>query len=236
MKIHKMLQGSDDWYKMRIGIPTASQFANIITPTGMPVKAERRQKYMCRLITERLLMQSLDDDRGDRLYWARRGQTVEPQARAAFESHVQHEVEVIGTITDDDMRYAASTDGILTIGGKRSKEGLEMKCPAPWVQMEYLLYGPDDKFMPQVQGNMFVGGFDAMHLWCWHPSMPPKHVYTLRDDDYMDRLGTALYAFCDELDFETKRAAELGTYKVAEHLHIKGDMVSDLPGVFPWLQ
>jgi YqaJ-like viral recombinase domain len=233
MKIIGCVQGSDEWHRARLGIPTASQFSNIITPTGMPVKAERRRKYMFRLICERMLQQSLDDERGDRLYWARRGQTVEPQARAAFETFINFAVEQTGCITDDKGRYAASPDGILKTG--TSREGLEMKCPSPWITMGYLLDGPGDDFTPQVQGNMFVGEFEAMHLWIWHPSMPPKHVITLRDDDYMDRLGTALHDFCGELDEETHRARTLGVYKVAEHLRITGEMMTELPGVFPWL-
>jgi hypothetical protein len=236
MKIHPCLQGSDEWHRLRIGIPTASQFSNIVTNTGLIVKAERRRKYMCRLICERLLYQSFDDERADRLYWARRGQTVEPAARAAFEQFAKCEVEQVGTITDDDMRYGASPDGIILVNGKRSGEGLEMKCPAPWTMMQYLLDGADEDFTPQVQGNMFVGGFDAMHLWCWHPNMPPKHVFMLRNEKYQETLGKALYAFCDELDAEEKRARALGEYRVAEHVRVQAEMAAEVPGVFPWLQ
>ena len=34
MIIHEVEQGSGDWLKLRLGIPTASEFDKIITPTG----------------------------------------------------------------------------------------------------------------------------------------------------------------------------------------------------------
>jgi hypothetical protein len=234
MKIHQCEQRSDAWYRLRLGIPTSSQFHNILTPLGAPTSGDRRAKYKFRLVAERLLQQSMDDRFEN--YWTRRGLELEQQAREAFLGHhrVFDGVDETGFITTDDDKIGASPDGILRISGHRSKEGLEIKCPSPWVQVEYLLEGLEANYKPQVQGHMLVGGFKKMHLWCWHPNMPPVHVPTDRDDDYIKKLARALFDFCNELDAETDRALRKGPYKLAELLKLSAEMGSDIPGTFPW--
>jgi hypothetical protein len=234
MKIHQCEQRSDDWYRLRMGIPTASQFHNIMTPTGAPTKGDRRDKYKFRLIAERLLRQSMDDRFEN--YWTRRGQALEEQARDAFVDQLDGctGIETVGFITTDDGKIGASPDGFLQLKGKRSGEGLEIKCPSPWVQVEYLLEGLENNYRPQVQGHMLVGGFKTMHLWCFHPAMPPVHVLTFRDADYIHKLARALFDFCNELDAETDRAQRKGPYKLAELLRMSAEMGSDIPGTFPW--
>jgi hypothetical protein len=218
-----------------MGIPTASQFHNILTPTGAPTKGDRRDKYKFRLIAERLLQQSMDDRFEN--YWTRRGQELEEQARDAFVGQLNGctGIETVGFITTDDSKIGASPDGFLRFKDKRSEEGLEIKCPSPWVQVEYLLEGLENNYRPQVQGHMLVGGFKTMHLWCWHPAMPSVHTITHRDDDYIKKLARALFDFCNELDAETDRALRKGPYKLAELLKLSAEMHEDIPGTFPWL-
>ena len=236
MKIYDMEQGSDAWYEKKIGIPTASQFHNIITPGGAPTKGDRRKKYLYRLIAERVLHQSTDDRFEN--YWTRRGKELEPEARDAFLAFIRvaDSIERVGFITTDDGKIGCSPDGILHIGGKRSKEGLEVKCPSPWVQIEYLLEGTEDNYKPQVQGHILIGRFEAVHLWAWHPQTPPVHVLTLRDDDYVKKLAKELYHFCNELDAETDRALRKGPYTLSKILKASVEMGLDIPGTFPWLQ
>jgi hypothetical protein len=235
MKIHHCEQRSDEWYRLRMGIPTASQFHNILTPLGAPTKGDRRAKYKFRLIAERLLQQSMDDRFEND--WTRRGKNLEGAARDAFvdQSRGCTGIETVGFVTTDDGKIGASPDGFLRgVTGRRSKEGLEIKCPSPWVQVEYLLQGLESNYRPQVQGHMLVTGMKKMHLWCYHPSMPPVHVPTDRDDDYIKKLARALFDFCSELDAETERARGKGPYKLAELLRLSAELGNDIPGAFPW--
>lgn len=234
MIIHQCEQRSDEWYRLRIGIPTASQFHNVITPLGAPTKGDRRAKYRYRLVAERLLAQSMDDRFEN--FWTRRGKELEGQARDAFVGQLDGctGVETVGFITTDDGKIGASPDGFLQFKGKRRQEGLEIKCPAPWVQVEYLLEGLESNYKPQVQGHMLVSGAKVMHLWCFHPAMPPVHIRTERDEDYIHKLAVELWHFCNELDAETERAQRIGPYKLAELLRLSAEMVQDVPGTFPW--
>ena len=235
MKIYTMEQGSDEWYEKRIGIPTASQFHNIITPLGAPTTGDRRMKYMYRLIAERVLHQSTDDRFEN--YWTKRGKDLEPQARDAFREYIRvaDSIEQVGLVTTDDGKIGCSPDGFLQVAGKRSKEAVEIKCPSPWVQIEYLLEGTENNYKPQAQGHILICKLEALHLWSWHPQTPPFHVVKLRDDDYIKKLSKELYHFCNQLDAETDRALRKGPYTLSKILKAAADM-GDIPGTFPWLQ
>lgn len=236
MNVHECEQGSDEWVKLRLGIPTASQFHNIITPTGMPAKGDRRATYKYKLIAERLLGQQMDSAGAG--YWMKRGRELEESAARAFwDKHGSEawKMQRIGFVTTDDGRVGASPDRLIVRDGYK-REGLEIKCPSPWVQIDYLLNGPGENFQPQVQGELFIAELDCVHLWCWHPQMPPAYVYTLRDDPFIERLAEALDKFCDELDADTERAKALGTYEMAKVLRLGSEMVEEIPGVFPWRQ
>jgi hypothetical protein len=230
MKIIDCEQYSDAWYKARMGIPTASQFHNIITPLGAPTRSDRRRKYMYRLIAERLLQQSMDDRFQN--YWTKRGHDLEDEAAAKFAFHVKRRGtwDRIGFITTDDGKIGASPERL----SSDRKHGVEIKCPSPWVQVEYLLEGVEENYKPQVQGHMLVCELQRMHLWCWHPQMPPVHIPTDRDDSYIEKLARELWHFCNELDAETDRALRKGPYKLSELLRLSSEMADDIPGTFPW--
>lgn len=208
MKFYAVEQGSAAWYALRIGRPTASNFHRIVTPKGEPSK--QAVAYMYRLVAERLLNETLDDDIGF-VQWVKDGREREPQAVATFEFTNELRVEPGGFVTTDDGRLGASPDRIL----KGLREGVEVKCPAPQTQIKYLLDGPGDDYRAQVQGHMLVADmFQAVHFYAWHPQMPPYHKITLPDHRYQSALRGALNAFCDALDVMTERAKLLGAYVV----------------------
>ena len=206
MKYYPVDQGTSEWYRLRIGRPTASNFHRIVTPTG---KASTQSiPYLYRLVAERLLNETLDDDIGF-VRWVKEGQEREPQAVATFEFTNELRVEKGGFCTTDDGRYGASPDRIL----RGMREGLEVKCPSPQTHIKYLLDGPGDDYRAQVQGHLLVADmFQAVHFYSWHPQMPPFHKITLPDRNYQTALRSALDRFCDALDVATERARMLGAY------------------------
>jgi YqaJ-like viral recombinase domain len=208
VKFYNVAQGSDEWYRLRIGRPTSSQFHRIVTPKGEPSK--QAMAYLYRLVAERLLNETLDDDIGFVSY-VRDGKEREPQAVQLFNFTNEVQLEPGGFITTDDGRLGASPDRVL----KGMKEGVEVKCPAPQTQIKYLLDGPGDDYRAQVQGHLLVAdAFQAVHFYTFHPQMPPFHKVTLPDRHYQVALRSALSAFCDALDIMHERAKSLGAYAV----------------------
>jgi hypothetical protein len=208
--IHRVEQGSHEWFKLRLGMPTASNFHKIITPKTAKLSSQSRI-YKYKLIAERLLAASMDEQL--RIEWIERGKVEQPHAAQQFQFTEEVELDAVGFVTTDEGRMGCSPDYLI----KGRNEAVEVKCPAPWTQIGYLLDGPGDDYRPQVQGQLWIGQFDAVHFYGFHPRMPASHVVTRPDAPFMLILSTIMAQFLDELDEATERARKLGAYiKVEE--------------------
>lgn len=234
MKPYTVEPGSDAWLEKRKGIPCTSGFQNIITPLGTRTSGKRRDEYIYRLIAERLLDYPMENS--FETVWTLRGKELEPQAAAAFAAAQDVDLEDGGFITTDSGRAGCSPDRIVHSRGKvRLREALEIKCPAPWTQVGYMLgRGPGEHYRQQVQGQLFIGEFDLVHFWSWHPQMPPVYVPTIRDDTFIRKLAKELDLFCQELDEKTEEARKLGIFHPGREPP-RQTQPTDLPGVFPWV-
>lgn len=188
MIIHTCEQGSGDWYDLRTGIPTASEFKRIITPTGKPAKNDTMRAYAYKLIAEKLLGRSLDSLEG--LQWIDHGRENEADAVKNYEFLNNIKTELVGFVTSDDGMIGASPDRLVGTDGL-----LEIKCPAPQTQIAYLAEGFGDDYMPQVQGQIMVCERQWCDRYAYHPELPPVLVHTSRDEGYISLLSAALDAF-----------------------------------------
>lgn len=219
MRFYQVEQGSAAWYGLRIGRPTASNFHKIVTPKGEP--SRQAMKYLYRLVAERLLNETMDDQLAY-VDWVQRGREQEPNAVAAFEFINDVTLEPGGFATTDDGRLGASPDRIIR---GRGVAGVEVKCPAPWTQIGYLLDGVEDDYRPQVQGQMLVCDvFEAVHFYSWHPQTPPFHIVTRPERGYQSILRSALMAFSDAVDIATERARSIGAYAVVRRVETPADV------------
>jgi hypothetical protein len=217
MKLYRVEQGSAEWYRLKLGTPSASNFDRIVTAKGNP--SRQAKTYMYKLICERLLNETQDDQLGF-VKWVEHGRASEPNAVAAFEFINDVKLEPGGFVTSDDGRIGASPDRLF----KGRREAMEVKCPAPWTQLGYLLDGLGEDHMIQVQGQIFVGEFDAVHVVSFHPQMPLFHKIVLPDPGFQRVLGGALSAFCELLELNTTRARALGAYAVARRVETPADV------------
>ena len=192
MKIHNVAQGSAEWIELRLGRPSASQFHRIVTPAKCELSTQARG-YAFLLIAEKLMHESLNPL--ENLEHISRGKELEPQAVKMYEFQQEVSTEPVGLITTDDGRIGASPDRLLT--GRNA--ALEIKCPAPQTHLQYLVDGFGAHYLPQVQGQAYVGEFEFVDRYSFHPLMPPALVRTYRDETYIGKLAGALEQFCDEL-------------------------------------
>lgn len=225
-KRHNVEQGSAAWYALRLGIPTSSNFHRIITPTGKP--SEQARKYMYRLIAERLLRDTADDEIGF-VKWVAHGKESEPNAVASFQFLHNVQLEPGGFWTTDDGRLGASPDRVVAKG----YESVEIKCPAPWTQIGYIIDGPGADYRPQVQGHLLVGGFQAAHFYSWHARTPPFHRLTLPDIAYQAILRELLEQFNYELDKATDIARDAGAYAAVVRTDTPAEAAYGDPGDAP---
>src|SRR5215472_9305133 len=138
-------QGSGEWAKLRLGIPTASNFHRIVTPTGK-LSAQAR-KYAYRLIAERLLNETFDSL--ETIEHIARGKELEPAAARMYEFMQGAETATCGLLLTDNRRIGACPDRLLL-----DRPGaVELKCPAATTHIEYMLEGFGLDYIPQVQGQ-----------------------------------------------------------------------------------
>ena len=65
--------------------------------------------------------------------------------------------QLSGAVPSDDGRIGCSPDRtVMEKGGRYSL--VEIKCPAPWTHIGYLLDGPGADYRQQVQGQLLVTG------------------------------------------------------------------------------
>jgi len=193
-------QRSEDWYRARLGIPTASCFDKLITPTGK--LSTQAEGYANLLIAEQVTGKIYDEFLSE---WVERGAALEPEARAFYEMETGLTVQEVGLILRDDRRVGCSPDGL-------AGEGLlEIKCPAPHTHIGYLLSEElPAAYRPQVQGQLLVTGKPWVDFLSYHPDMPPALIRVERDEAYIGKLAEALDNLLTLLDAKRGRLAGHG--------------------------
>ena len=216
MITHECQQGSDEWLRVRCGVPSASNFSKIITPAqGEPSKSQ--DGYINELIAERLEGPPIDGG----AFTSRRdyqspameeGIRVEPLARQWYKEHktslFDEAVKQVGFITDDKGRYGVSPDGLVYCGDDLS-HGLELKCPMLKTHIGWWRAGVlPTEHKAQVHGGMAVTGLDRWDFVSFHP-LAPALVIRVERDAFTEKLATALEGFADKLEEQWERVKEM---------------------------
>ena len=195
MRIIDCEQGSNKWHAARLGIPTASKFGCIVTPTGKLVTGATRYTYMMQLLTERItghvtdVYVSADMERGKRL---------EPEARDWFCKTFSEVVTQVGFVVSDDGRYGASPDGLIGNGGV-----LEIKVPKISNHIAHLVENVvPAQWQVQIQGELLLCERDYCQfvMYCDCEPVPTMVAAIHRNDTVIDALHKGLTAFGIELD------------------------------------
>ena len=202
MKIHEVEQGTPEWLQARVGVVTASEFANLVTPAWKARTGEMVASYLARKLAERWRRAPLAG-------WSsgpmEQGSLREDEAIPYFECKTGRKVNRVGFITTDDGRWGCSPDGLLAVN-----TGIEVKCPEPQTQVKYLLTGElPDQYKAQVQGSMLVTGAASWTFFSFCRGFPDLILTIERDASAIDALAKALESFCGHLDDGYARLVEL---------------------------
>ncbi len=188
------IQGSEEWLRLRLGKPTASEFSRILTPAKLELAAGRHS-YAIELLTEMILDGPLDGVTTPAML---HGKDWEPKARAAYEMQEGVDVEDVGFCTTDDGRVGASPDAFVGEEGS-----LEIKCPEkPEIHVGYLL-NPDSlkkAYLPQVQGQLYVTGRKWTDLISYFMGIPMVKIRIEPDQKFHAALASVLEVFLRELE------------------------------------
>jgi putative phage-type endonuclease len=196
MKIIDCEQCSPEWFKVRAGIPTSSEFSKIICCDGKPSK--QREKYMWRLVGERLggiVEESFQS------FAMMRGKEKEDEAKK-FYTFTREPIQSVGFCLSDCGRFGASTDGLIG-----DKGVFELKCPEMATHVGYLLAEPKipTEYYQQTQGELFVTGREYVEFLSYYPGLKPFLVRERPDDVFQKALKRELELFCEELEELTNK-------------------------------
>ena len=203
--IHAVEQNSPEWFKARLGIPTASAFGKIITSTG---KASTKSgDYMNTLLAEWLAGEPLESWEGNQ--WTERGHELEQDARSYYEMTNDVDVEQVGFITND--LAGCSPDGLVGTNG-----GFECKCPSPGIHVKYLLGNKvPATYYPQVMGSLWITEREWWDFESFHPVLDKMIIRVHRDEEYIGLMIDAMQKFTDKMLSKREDLIKMG-YKPTE--------------------
>src|SRR4029077_5834058 len=117
-------QGSEEWRRARMGIPTASQFSDVIAGG----QGKTRQKYMLELLGERLTGETRAQFTN---IHTERGHALEDEARQLYSFDVAEPLQQVGFVRNGFV--GCSPDSLVGEDGV-----LEIKTKLPHLQLQVL--------------------------------------------------------------------------------------------------
>jgi hypothetical protein len=193
-----VVQGTEDWKLLRLGLPTASNFATILADAKDGEASKTRRKLLYRLAGERLTGAPAEEYSNK---YTDRGNRMEAAARDYYAFIRNVEVTQTGfirnTIKGTNVIVGYSPDGLI---GK--KKALEIKTMAPDLLIAQLLKGDimPPEHRAQVQGGIMVGELDEIDLMLFYRGMPKAPIFPVkRDPVFIKELSNSIEIFDHEL-------------------------------------
>lgn len=195
-------QGSDEWRAARLGIPTASEFSCLIASGRGGGESKTRKTYLYKLAGELITGQPMWSHSNEHM---ERGKDMEDEARRLYSMLTDSEPQRVGfyKIDDGENTCGASPDSLIGDTGL-----LEIKTKLAHLQIEVLISGSvPSEHMAQLQGELYVSGREWVDLCCYWPGIRPFIHRVHRDEQYIEKLASAVRVFNLELQDIVKRVA-----------------------------
>lgn len=190
MEIIDCEQGTELWFKSRLGLPTASEFSTVMAKGKDGGKSLTRKTYLMKLAGEILTGEPMESYTNVHM---ERGKEQEAEAREAYELMKDVDCQQVGFIRNGDK--GCSPDSLIGSDG-----ALEIKTALPHIQVERLLKGElPPEHRAQVQGVMWVAERQWLDFVSYCPRLPLLIVRVPRDDGYIATLAGAVKEFNSEL-------------------------------------
>lgn len=173
------VQVTPEWWMARRGMPTASDFSKIMTPTKWKTSASQ-EPYIAQLIADITCLSPnyFSQQGGPVNASVEYGRATEAKARRYYEHTQGVTVRQVGFCKTDDGRFGCSPDGLVDPDG-----GLELKCPNRDTHLLYLMKGVvPTEYMCQVHGCMIVTGRRWWDFMSYAEGLDPLIIRVVPDD------------------------------------------------------
>lgn len=201
MVIHTCEQGSPEWFKARLGIPTASMFATVMAAGTGGGESKTRRTYMLKLAGEIITGEVADSYSNADM---ERGKAMEEEARQAYAFETDTDPQQVGFITNGAK--GCSPDSLVGESGL-----VEIKTKLPHLLIDALLRDrapPEHK--AQCQGQVWVAEREWIDLAVFWPRLPLVRFRAYRDEPYIKAMSLAVDQFNDELAEVVERVRRYG--------------------------
>lgn len=197
IEVFDCIQGSDAWFRCRLGLPSASKFATVMAKG----EGKTRAKYMRTLAGEIITGEPAEQFSNAH---TDRGNAMEEEARETYAFINGVEPTRVGFIRNGSK--GASPDSLIGSNG-----GLEIKTALPDIQIERLERGVlPSEHKAQVQGCLWVTEREYWDFVSYWPRLPVLTVRVYRDEEYIKTLSDEIDRFNDELAALVERISRYG--------------------------
>lgn len=186
-------QRSDEWFDLRRGNLTASNFAPWLLTKKTVTARKARESAICKLIAQAAGAWEKENFATAEM---QRGTDLEPEAVAAFEKATGLGVTDVGFCQSIHGSFGCSPDGL--IDGRMA--GLEGKCPIPGTHIKYRRAAElPNEYIYQVHGSMAVTGATSWWFQSYNPGLAPYRMLVERDA-FTEELHACLREFSGEFE------------------------------------
>jgi hypothetical protein len=183
-------QGTPEWYRARLGLPTASMFATILAKGKDGGASVTRRTYLNKLAGEIFTGEPAENYTNGHM---ERGQAMEAEARNFYCFMHDAVPQRVGFIVNGNK--GCSPDSLLASDGV-----LEIKTKMAHLAIECILR---DEFpaehKAQCQGALWVAEREWIDIAVYWPKLPLFVKRAYRDEEYIRKLAQAVDQFNDEL-------------------------------------
>jgi hypothetical protein len=190
MRIIACEQGTEEWFRARMGMPTASEFSTVMAKGKGGEPSKTRHTYMLKLAGEILTGEPMEHYSNHHM---ERGKEMETEARDLYAFMADVTPECVGFLVND--KAGCSPDCLVGSDGMA-----EIKTKLPHLQIDCLF---NDRVPPdhlaQTQGNLWVAEREWIDFVSYWPRLPLFVKRAYRDEEYIGKLATAVDEFTAEL-------------------------------------
>ena len=182
-------QNTDEWYAIRRGRFTASEFPKLF----MKKETKGYNELLDKIAWERIFGETPEESFSN--YYTERGKELEPEALEHYKFLTFNDVQRVGLVELNEW-VSCSPDGLV------NEDGLvQVKCLKFTTHKDYLLTGkvPKDHYI-QMQGELFITQRKWNDYFVYHPKLLSKKLTIERDEKLIAELQT-------ELDIAIKEVA-----------------------------
>lgn len=206
MEIFDCDQNSEEWFRARMGIPTASEFGAILSPGKGKAESKTRRTYLLKLAGEILTGDMMDHPTS---FHMERGKIMEDEARNAYSFQTDADPVRVGFVRNGPK--GCSPDSLIGDDGM-----LEIKTKVPHLIIDVLVKDEfPEEHIAQCQGALWVCEREWIDIAVYWPKLPLFIKRAYRDEAFISKLADAVDLFNSELASTVERIRRYGALEQA---------------------